>query len=214
MKRYYWLITLILLVSLPQSACGSSGAGPQSWIDRPLNQTHHPMEPVVIMAHSSSANGVTSFQFTIDGESIDQMSVGGSRLEKAEIEWVPEEPGVYTVGASATDKNGTTGSEVTSVIYIGGAGEAPFEAFGNCEGVEHINFIANPYSIPPGECSLLFWEVLAPDHWPVFVAGEQVPHIGEMPICIHETSSFELKYRNRNRFVQHLGKYNSRRRYV
>ena len=144
MKRYYWLITLILLVSLPQSACGSSGAGPQSWIDRPLNQTHHPMEPVVIMAHSSSANGVTSFQFTIDGESIDQESVDGSRLEKAEIEWVPEEPGVYTVGASATDKNGNTGSEVTSVIYIGGAGEVPFDAFGDCEGVEHITFIASP----------------------------------------------------------------------
>ena len=192
MKRYFWLLPLILIVSLPQTACGSSGPGPNSWIDRPLDQTHHPLEPVEIMAHASSANGVASFEITIDGESIHQESVGGSRLEKTEAEWVPAEPGVYTVGAKATDKSGNTGKEVTSVIYIGGAGETPFEAYGDCEGVEHITFIAEPYAIPPGECSLLFWEVIAPEHWPVMVAGEPVPPIGEMPICIHETASFDL----------------------
>jgi hypothetical protein len=192
MKRYFWLLLLILIFALPQTACGSSGPGPNSWIDRPLDQTHHPLEPVEIMAHASSASGVASFEFTIDGESIYQESVGGSRLEKATTEWVPEEPGVYTVGASAKDKNGNQGSEVTSVIYIGGAGEVPFDAYGDCDGVEHITFIAEPYAIPPGECSLLFWEVIAPEDWPVIVAGEPVPHIGEMPLCVHETTFVDL----------------------
>jgi len=176
-----------------QDQSGSASAGPNAWIDRPLDQTHHPLEPIDIMAHASSENGVASFDISIDGEVLYQGSVNGGRLEKVTYIWDPEEPGVYQVRAKATDSNGNIGGEATSVIYIGGAGQdGPINSYGECEGIEHINLVANPYMVSPGECSLVFWEVLAPDHWPVFINGEQVDRIGEIPVCLHETSTVEL----------------------
>ena len=100
---------------------------------------------------------------------------------------------MYRVGATATDSNGNIGGEATSIIYIGGAGQkGPNDSFGDCEGIENIHLIANPFSIPPGECSLVFWEVYGPEHWPAFINGEPVDHIGELPFCLHETTAVEL----------------------
>ncbi|MGB2955092.1 MAG: hypothetical protein WBB64_03890 [Anaerolineales bacterium] len=193
MKRFYLLAAMLLVASLFLTACGSSGPGPASWLDRPLNQTHHPLEPIEIMAHASSDNGVTSFEISIDGTIVHQASANGGRLEKVTYTWVPEEPGVYTVGAIATDSNGNTGGEATSVIYIGGAGQmGPNDSIGDCEGIEHIFLEANPFAIPPGECTIVFWEVIAPDHWPAFLDGEPVDHIGERPYCLEESMAVEL----------------------
>lgn len=193
MKRFYYLVALILVFSLLLTACGSSSAGPTSWLDRPLDQTHHPLEPIEIMAHASSDNGVADFEISIDGEIVHQVSVKGGRLEKVTYTWNPEEAGVYVVGATATDSRGNRGGEATSTIYIGGAGQmGPNDSIGDCEGVEYIFMEANPFAISPGECTIVFWEVIAPDHWPVFLDGEQVDHIGERLYCLQESTFVEL----------------------
>jgi hypothetical protein len=193
MKPVHLLLAAILGVSLLLTGCGSSGPGPDAWLDRPLNQTHYPLEPLEIMAHASSAQGVTGFNFSVDGEVIHQAAVSGGRMEKATHIWTPPEPGVYLVGAAATDSSGTIGNLATSVVYIGGAGEDnPPDLVGVCQGVENIELNATPPSIFPGECSLLFWEVLAPPEWPVLVQGEAVGHAGEMPICLQESTAVEL----------------------
>ena len=193
MKRFYILSALLLIILITLTACGSTSPGPNSWLDRPLDQTHHPLEPVEIMVHASSDNGVASFEISIDGVLVHQASVNGGRLEMVIYTWSPEEAGVYTVEASATDSSGNTGGKATSVIYIGGAGQmGPNDSIGDCEGVEGIFLEANPFAIPPGECSVVFWEVIAPDHWPVFLDGEPVDHIGEWPYCLEESTAVEL----------------------
>jgi hypothetical protein len=186
-------LVVCLCLALILASCSPSGPGPAAWLDRPLDQTHHPLEPLEIMAHASSASGVDSLIFSVNDEVVQQVPTDGGRMEKATFLWEPEEPGVYTIKAAATDSSGIAGSPAESVVYIGVAGETTLpEIAGECQGVEHITLTANPPSIMPGECSLLFWEVLAPPEWPVKVNGENADHAGEMPICLRESSAVEL----------------------
>lgn len=197
MKRYLSLFLLSLLFILFLSACGSSTTGPTSWIDKPLDKTRHPLAPLEIITHASSSSGVGSFEVTVDEMSLGTFQVNGGRFEMTALEWVPDEPGVYTIGVTASDSSGNPGSQATSIVYIGDIGlegevlEGP--GYGDCGDVEHMFMVANPPVILPGTCSLLFWEVLvASDDFAVIVDGKPVDPVGEFPVCPEESVPIEL----------------------
>ncbi len=186
------LITLVLLLA----SCSRSGPGPSSWIDKPLDKSSYPLQPLEIIAHASSDAGVSSIEFTVDDTLIGIVRVGGNRFEIARQAWHPEEPGVYQVKITSLDSAGQRGPEAVSIVYIGnneidwlaqgGAG------YGDCDPVEVLNFVADPPAILPGECANIFWEVLSPGEHGVIVDGEGVPSFGEMRVCPEETRPFEL----------------------
>ena len=95
MKRIYYLVPLFLLISFLFTACGPSSAGPTSWLDRPLDQTHHPLESIEIMAHASSDNGVSNFEISIDGVIVHQVFF--SRRLHIPIAGCPTDLGAFTV---------------------------------------------------------------------------------------------------------------------
>ena len=196
MKRYLTMLFLVIPLLFLLTSCGPSGPGPASWIDKPLDKSTLPLEPLEIIAHASSVNGVSSIEFAVDDQVINTVRVGNSRFVIASHIWQPEEPGVYTVRVTSLDTNGNRGSQAVSLVYIGDI-EVDWIlqdslGYGDCGYVEVFNFIAEPPVIPQGECSNLYWEVISPEDYGVIVDGAGVPPIGEMQVCPEETRPFEL----------------------
>jgi len=108
--------TCILVFLL--SACGGQSGGPQTWLDRPLNNTIIPLDRLTIQAHASDEDGISKIEFFIDDALLSTVDSDGSRLSEALIEWTPTEPGVYTVKARGIDKEGNTGSPATAVVIV------------------------------------------------------------------------------------------------
>ncbi len=196
MKRHLSPLLLILPLLCFLASCSSTGSGPTSWIDKPLNKSSYPLEPLELIAHASSDSGVSSIEFTVNGQILDNLSVGSGRFEAASVVWFPDEPGIYTIGITATDSNGNKGSQAVSLVYIGGAGIDGIvqvgPGFGDCSNLEVFNFIIDPPVIPQGECTNIFWEIISPDEFAVIFDGAEVPPIGEMQVCPGETRPFEI----------------------
>lgn len=196
MKRHLSPLLLILPLLCFLASCSSTGSGPTSWIDKPLNKSSYPLEPLELIAHASSDSGVSSIKFTVNGQILDNVSVGSGRFEAASVVWHPDEPGIYTIGITANDSNGNKGSQAVSLVYIGGAGiDGIVQAgpgFGDCSNLEVFNFIIDPPVIPKGECTSIFWEVISLDEFAVILDNAEVPPIGEMQICPGETRPFDI----------------------
>ncbi len=193
-KRTLPILSILLLLL---TGCGTNtGSGPRSWIDMPLDRTRHNLDPIRILAHASSTHGVASFRFTIDDDVIEEVAVRGGRFESAETSWTPPEAGIYTLGVIATDGNGEPGGLATSILYVGDAGPDTSgfgdRMYGACEGVEAMLFEAHPGAIPPGACTVVVWEVAAPEGWSIILEGDQVEPWGETPFCFELTTALKL----------------------
>ncbi len=180
----------VLVFALVLAACGgASTQGPMTWLDRPLDGAALPLGPVTIQAHASDADGVASFEFTIDDTPLATAPASGGRLGEATAGWTPMEPGTYTVRARAIDSQGNAGFEATSVVTVGELPEASPTAPPEPEGMEII-FFADPDAIPAGGCAILRWEVYPPAE--ALLDGEGVPPAGEREVCPEETRPYEL----------------------
>jgi hypothetical protein len=120
MKHYSSFISIVLLMCLTLSACGASTAGPQTWIDRPLDYTTAPLTPLTIMAHASDSEGVANFEFSVNGQPVQSHSTSGARMETRTWEWSPPGPGTYRIEVRAIDSNGNIGPTATSLVIISG----------------------------------------------------------------------------------------------
>jgi hypothetical protein len=114
--------SLVILCS-----CAPTGAGPQAWIDAPLDNTTVPLAPLIITAHASAAGGVARIEFTIDDQSIQSVLTDGNRLEWRAVQWTPPGPGTYVVGARGIGIDGTAGALATSRVTISGKPATPIE---------------------------------------------------------------------------------------
>ncbi|TFG49929.1 MAG: hypothetical protein E4H33_01250 [Anaerolineales bacterium] len=116
-KRILWFFILIPLIL---SSCQSKSAGPTAWIDQPLDGSHFQIEPITVTAHASDNDGVTFFDFFLDGIQIQTMAGQGTRLSEASWEWIPAEPGVYTISVEPVDSQGNRGPAAQTIITIAG----------------------------------------------------------------------------------------------
>lgn len=126
MKRQMFLTVAAILLALALAACDQSTQGPQAWLDRPLDNSTVPQQPLTIQAHASDADGVASIEFLVNQALLSTVAAGGGRLGEAAIEWMPPVPGTYLVQARAVDNNGNYGSDAISfVIVMGESVELP-----------------------------------------------------------------------------------------
>jgi uncharacterized protein YgiM (DUF1202 family) len=121
MKRLDNFVVAILLLSLTLTACSQPVAGPSAWIDRPLDNSTHPLAPLIIQAHASDTSGVASFEFVVDDATLTIISATGGRLSEASYEWTPSAPGTYTIKVRATNAGGDVGAFASSRVTIGGS---------------------------------------------------------------------------------------------
>jgi hypothetical protein len=119
-KRVPALIGLMISILL-FSACSPAAGGPQAWLDHPLDGSTIPLAPLSIMAHASDGNGVSQFILEVNGSSIANVGVNGSRLGEAIIEWTPPGPGIYNISVQAVNSIGDIGSVAISRVTVGGS---------------------------------------------------------------------------------------------
>jgi hypothetical protein len=115
----------LIAISILNGACGFSGHGPDTWLDRPLDGMSFDLEPIILQAHASDVEGVSAIQFFINGELETESPAGGRNLEEAIYQWQPPSPGIYAVSAVGIDSRGSSGSTATAIISVGVAGAAP-----------------------------------------------------------------------------------------
>jgi hypothetical protein len=197
MRRSLTLSLLMLAIILVLASCAAPGQGPTAWLDRPLDGSHLPLAPVTILAHASDVDGVASFEFFVDEESLATVPADGGRLAHATAGWNPTEPGTYTVGARATDSAGNIGSEATAVVTVGELPQAsptlplaPEETPAGPGPEVEISFTADRTDLTSGECATLMWTVQGGEA--VLLQGEPVPASGDREVCPEQTTSYTL----------------------
>ena len=121
MKYQRMSSAIIIVMSIFLYACGTTAAGPQAWIDIPLDNTTLPLETLNIMAHASDADGVASFEFYVNDQVIlSPATIEHKRLESMQIQWTPPGPGTYMIGARGISISGIAGGLATSLVTISG----------------------------------------------------------------------------------------------
>jgi uncharacterized protein YraI len=113
-----FIAAIIVLLGGFSSSCATAGAGPQAWIDKPLDNTTAPVAPLSIIAHASHGGGVARMEFTIDGTTQWTIDTGGGSLVWQQVEWNPPGPGTYLVGARGVGADGAAGALATSLVTI------------------------------------------------------------------------------------------------
>lgn len=112
---------IIIIMSVFLYACGTTAAGPQAWIDIPLDNTTLPLETLNIIAHASDAGGVASFEFYVNDQNIlSPATIDHKRLESMQIQWSPPGPGTYLIGVRGISNSGIAGALATSLVTISG----------------------------------------------------------------------------------------------
>jgi hypothetical protein len=119
MKKAFPLFLNSILLCLWLAACGPSSAGPNVWIDQPLDGSALPLRPVTLQAHASDAQGVGRFEFYVGEQKFTEVAAGGSSFEQASVEWQPLENGEYDLRVRALDEAGNPGAEAKVHISIG-----------------------------------------------------------------------------------------------
>jgi len=127
MKKQRFLETLLVLFSLlilsaSLSACvGESDVRSRAWIDFPMDGSEINLDsPVPITSQLYAKDGVKGFQISINGEIIkwesppnpEETFIGVSH------EWIPSQPGAYTIAVSVVDAGGTALSRAQVDITV------------------------------------------------------------------------------------------------
>ena len=127
MKSLRSLFLLFFLAGI-LTACSGASSGPRAWIDQPLDGSEFPLQPVTLTAHAADDDGISSFEVYLNAELLQTLSAGGERLGEASWEWLPPEPGEYTIQVVAIDSQGNRGSQAESQVTISGVALDPAQA--------------------------------------------------------------------------------------
>ncbi len=116
------VLSILLLLVIPLAACTEARPGPQAWIDAPRDGSTLPVGgPVTVIAHAYAEGGVTELLFSVNGapyQRIPPEQPGASFTEVA-LEWLPEEPGEYTLGVTTYDAAGQASSPAVITVLVG-----------------------------------------------------------------------------------------------
>ncbi|RPJ26088.1 MAG: hypothetical protein EHM33_12815 [Chloroflexi bacterium] len=130
MKTLYILTLCLLTVSLascnlptsPRFVPVSPGnAGPQTWVDAPLDQMLLPLAPYEIVFHASDDSEITNVELQINDEGIavPPLSDAGKNLVTVKYLWSPRAVGQYVLRARSQNVSGAWSDEAIVTVWIG-----------------------------------------------------------------------------------------------
>jgi hypothetical protein len=129
--KIFFRFGLILLLTALTAGCNlpqarslvlPGGAGPQAWIDAPLDGMHLPLSlPYDIVFHITSDSSVAQGELSINGQVLATLPnpVAGSNLAALHQGWTPLAPGEYTIRARAENSAGQWGDYAEAVVEVG-----------------------------------------------------------------------------------------------
>lgn len=126
MKTNRIFITLVILLSL-FSACSPkvrddvSSAGPQSWIDAPLDGMTLELVPYEIVFHITDDVSASAGELTINGSVVAALDnpQPGTNMATIRYLWTPPGPGMYTIQTRASSSSGTWSDYDQVVVLVG-----------------------------------------------------------------------------------------------
>jgi hypothetical protein len=125
MKRLI-VVLLVIAVTLALGGCDNAPAvaqaGPQAWIDAPLDGSSLPLAPLEVISHAADLAGIAQVELSVNGAVINTMPVKntGETLVTVTQEWTPANPGNYTLQVRAQNAPGVWGGYAQAVVTIGG----------------------------------------------------------------------------------------------
>jgi uncharacterized protein YraI len=122
--RQLFLITILLTIAGLTSSCErGSSSGPRAWFDSPRGGARVPVgTPITISSHAYAREGLGEIILYVNGEAYQRNAPAeaGADFSDFRQEWLPTEPGTYSLQIRAYDINGDTGNPATiSVTVIG-----------------------------------------------------------------------------------------------
>ncbi len=98
------------------------GAGPQTWIDAPLDGSTLPLGAVIVRSHAASPAGTTKVALQVNGAQVREDSAGDASQALIEFvqNWTPTNPGDYALQVVSTDRSGHVGRSNLVHVHIGG----------------------------------------------------------------------------------------------
>ena len=120
-------LALTCLVWLTGCNMPSGGAGPNTWIDAPLDGTTVPIAPLVVRSHAASEGGTAQAALLVDGAQVrvDQAVDGAGKLIEFAQAWTPPGPGQYLLQVISIDHAGNEGRSNTVRVIVAGEVAAP-----------------------------------------------------------------------------------------
>jgi hypothetical protein len=96
----------------------SGGAGPQTWIDAPLDGMTLPLGPVLVRSHAASQGGTAQAALIVNGAQVrvDQAADGSAALIEFVQNWTPTGPGDYLLQVISTDQAGNQG--LSNLVHL------------------------------------------------------------------------------------------------
>ncbi len=128
----FFLIMTLLFITLGATSCLPEGnSGIQAWIDFPRDGASVRLgESILITSHAFAPEGLAEVVLSVNGEAYrrDTPATAGENFSEFKQEWLPTEPGIYTLQLRAYDITGNFSNPATiSVRVIGEAAIAPIE---------------------------------------------------------------------------------------
>lgn len=99
----------------------AGAAGPQTWIDAPLDGSTLPLGPVIVRSHAASEGGTVQAALLVNGAQVrvDQAADGSAALIEFVQNWTPGNPGDYVLQVVSTDQGGNPGHSNMVHVHIG-----------------------------------------------------------------------------------------------
>lgn len=96
-------------------------AGPNVWIDSPLNDSTLPLAPLEIVSHSSDLSQVVQVELSVNGAVLrtDPNPEQAKTLATMRQQWSPPAPGNYNILVRAQNSKGVWGDYTQSLVAIG-----------------------------------------------------------------------------------------------
>jgi hypothetical protein len=115
-RKVFLLVVCLLLAAcnLPQNL-----AGPQAWIDAPLDGSSLPLASYEIVFHAFAQGSPAAVELSINGLPVALQTGPDEPLMTVRYLWSPPKPGTYTLAARARDRQGTWGSPHVHTVTIG-----------------------------------------------------------------------------------------------
>jgi len=134
-------LVLILAALLLSGACSFPGApkadtsAVSAWIDKPLNDSTHPLGPIDVLAHGAAYDQIAQLELSVQGAAGSPAIVGASAPDVVNVKaggsaqttavlgrtqwvWTPAEPGEYVLHVRAQKTDGTWSADATAHVTV------------------------------------------------------------------------------------------------
>ena len=117
-----WVLTVVAALLLAGCAGATGAAGPQAWIDAPMNDSTHPLAPMEIVLHGADPDGVAMVELSVNGEVLSRRPPESTDLPlvTSRVAWDPRAPGEYTLTARAQNHAGVWSAQSSSRVTLAG----------------------------------------------------------------------------------------------